>query len=157
MYVPGMNKKQECYRNINLIDLYPTLIDLCKLPKKEIDGKSFVPLLKNPTKKWTPSLTTMGKGNHSVMTEKWHYIYREKDLVEELYDIQNDPMEWNNLIRKNTPEILVIKKELKALVPMNDVDAVQNDAKGNSSNENNDGKKGPDLTIKARRILSELK
>jgi len=77
--------------------------------------------------------------------------------VEELYDIQKDPMEWNNLIRLNTPEIAKIKKKLKALVPMNDAETVKNAAKGDSDSESGGGKNVPDPTIKAKRVLSELK
>jgi arylsulfatase A-like enzyme len=157
MHVPGMNKKQECYRNVNLMDLYPTLIDLCNLPKKELDGKSIKPLLTNPTMKWMPAITTMDKGNHSVMTEKWHYINREKNGVEELYDLENDPMEWTNLITKKTPEIEAIKKEMKAFLPVNDVVAVAKDGKGDSDKEKVDGSSAPDLTLKSKRKLSELK
>lgn len=120
-HVPGMTKMQNCYRNVNLLDIYPTLIDLCNLPKKELDGKSFAPLLKNPILKWTPTVTTGGKGEHSVMSEKWHYIYGRKQ-VEELYNIKEDPMEWVNLINKKTAEIEAVLKDLKSYIPVNDAD-----------------------------------
>ena len=51
-----------------------TLVELCGLPAKKLDGKSFKPLLENPDLPWHPPLTTAGKGNHSVRAEKWHYI-----------------------------------------------------------------------------------
>ena len=41
---------QECGGVVNLIDMYPTLIELCGLPANpENDGRSFAPLLGNPT------------------------------------------------------------------------------------------------------------
>ena len=44
---PDMTERADCRRPVNLIDLYPTLIDYCGLPAKSaIDGKSLVPLLK---------------------------------------------------------------------------------------------------------------
>jgi arylsulfatase A-like enzyme len=158
-HLPGMTKMQNCTRNVNLIDIYPTLIDLCNLPKKELDGKSMKPLFSNPTLKWTPALTTMDQGNHSVMTEKWHYISRVKPRANELYDLEKDPMEWNNLISKKTPEIETITKKLNAFVPQNDVVAIPKDAKGggDTDTEKTKGKTAPDLTIKATRILSNLK
>ncbi len=46
---PDMRGRQDCQRLVNLIDLYPTLVDYCGLPPKPtIDGQSFVPLLKDP-------------------------------------------------------------------------------------------------------------
>jgi arylsulfatase A-like enzyme len=154
MFVPGMKGKQDCFRNVNLIDLYPTLIDLCALPKKELDGKSFVPLLKNPKKEWAPAITTTGKGEHSVMTEKWHYIEGRKGTVE-LYNLEKDPMEWENLACNDTREIVAIKKKLKTFIPKKAADAIANDTGGDGENEN--GKNRPDMTIKATRVLSTLK
>lgn len=156
MHVPGMNKKQECFRNINLMDMYPTFIDLCNLPKKELDGKSFAPLLKNPKKEWGPTITTSGKGEHSVMSEKWHYIEGRHGTVE-LYNIESDPMEWVNLNTNISAEIVAIKKKMKTYIPVNDVDELPNDTKKGSEKEAVDGSKGPDMTLKATRILSQLK
>ena len=56
-------------------------------------------LLKNPAAKWdTPALTTHGRNNHGVRTERWRYI-RYADGGEELYDHAADPQEWKNLAK----------------------------------------------------------
>jgi len=156
-HVPGMTKMQDCNRNVNLIDIYPTLIDLCNLPKKNLDGKSFAPLLKNPTKKWGPAVTTLGQGNNSVMSEKWHYIYIEKGGVEQLYNLENDPMEWTNLANISSSEIDAVKKQLRSYMPLKNADPVVNKKLEKSATGENLPKKNPDLTIKPKRILSELK
>ncbi len=108
---PGVTKAGgRCDRTVSLLDIYPTLIDLCSLPaKKGLEGKSILPLLKNPATGWShPAVTTFRQGNHSVRSEKWRYI-RYKDGTEELYDHDKDPMEWTNLAGK--PESLPVKKE----------------------------------------------
>jgi len=156
-HVPGMKTRQDCYRNVNLLDIYPTLIDLCNLPKKELDGKSIKPLLTNPTKEWTPALTTLGKGNHSVISEKWHYIYMEKNGVEELYDLENDSMEWTNLATNKSREIESVKKEFKSYMPVKNAEAVASDASGKSSDVESNSPTKPDTTIKPKRALSTLK
>jgi len=148
-----MTKMQDCNRNVNLLDIYPTLIDLCKLPKKELDGKSFAPLLKNPNLKWGATLTTAGEGNHSVISEKWHYI-NSQNSVEQLYNLEKDPMEWTNLIQAKTHETEAVIKELKAYLPKNEFPEVKR--KGGEK-EKIKGENGPDLTLKSRRVLSQLK
>ena len=96
-----------------------TLIDLCGLPEKELDGKSIKPLLQNPTLQWTPTLTTYGEGNHSVMSEKWHYITR-RNGAEELYDLDNDPLEWTNLLQTRPEEFQAVIAKLKRFLPQSD-------------------------------------
>jgi len=139
---------------VNLQDIYPTLIDLCNLPEREqIDGASILPLLLNPKEKWIPAVTTLGKGNHSVITEKWHYITRG-EKAEELYDLEIDPMEWTNLAYKDTKEVHKIKSELKAYLksylPEEEVEPV---AGGNVDKKDSQkaGKLGHDKTIKSTR------
>ena len=96
---PGVtNPGQVCDRPVSLIDLYPTLIDLCGLPQRsELDGQSLVPLLKNPTLKWDrPVLTTHGFRNHALRTDRYRLIqYANGDR--EFYDHRDDPMEYRNL------------------------------------------------------------
>lgn len=155
-HVPGMSKKQNCYRNVNLIDIYPTLIDLCNLPKKELDGKSIKPLLQNPSKKWTPTVSTLNSGNHSIMSEKWHYITTERG-VEELYNLEKDPMEWTNLANTKTKEIESVKKSLKAYVPTVNAKTIKVDDGKEGTDKKAKQTKEIDSTIKSRRILSVLK
>jgi len=149
VYVPGMVKTQECFRNVNLIDIYPTLIDLCGLPEKDLDGKSIKPLLENPDNEWTPTVTTMNKGNHSVMAEKWHYIIYS-DKVEELYNLEKDPMEWNNLANEKTKEIRKVKLYLSSFIPEKNANPIPKSTKDKSV-------KSIDKTIKPKRELKNLK
>ena len=74
-----------------MLDIYPTLIELCGLSEKpELEGRSLVPLLKNPKAKWDrPALTTHGRNNHSLRSERFRYI-RYSDGTEELYDLIHD-------------------------------------------------------------------
>ncbi|MCK4921642.1 MAG: sulfatase-like hydrolase/transferase [Bacteroidales bacterium] len=134
VHVPGMTNGVECTRTVNLIDMYPTLIDLCGLPQKILDGKSIKPLLEEPKTEWTPTLTTYGKGKHSVMSEKWHYI-KHSTRGEELYDLENDPMEWTNLAYTNAPEIIQIIEELRAYIPTQEENDVEHSS-GNGDGHN---------------------
>jgi arylsulfatase A-like enzyme len=88
----------ECPQTTNLIDLYPTLVELCGLdpPKHLLDGKSLTPILKNPAVKWSPSVMTYGENYSSITDGRYRYI-RYPDGAEELYDHQNDPHEWTNV------------------------------------------------------------
>ncbi|MDA2930036.1 sulfatase [Acidobacteria bacterium AH-259-O06] len=117
MVVPGITQPNaRCTRPVSLIDIYPTLIDVCGLRAKEgLEGKSLLPLLKNPSASWDrPALTTHGRNNHSVRSERWRYI-RYSDGTEELYDRQKDEMEWTNLADR--PEFAKVKKQLARWLP----------------------------------------
>jgi len=103
---PGVTQVgQRCSRPVSMLDIYPTLIDLCNLaPKEELEGKSLLPLLRNPEAEWDrPALTTHGRNNHSVRSQHWRYI-RYSDGTEELYDHDNDELEWNNLLWPAAPK-----------------------------------------------------
>ncbi len=110
-------------RAVGLIDLFPTLNDLCQLPSvKGLEGQSLVPLLKNPAIQWErPALTTHGQGNHSLRSERWRYI-RYRDGGEELYDHENDPHEWHNLSAQ--ADSVRIKSELAKSLPKHDAMAL---------------------------------
>ncbi|MHC4800214.1 MAG: sulfatase, partial [Planctomycetota bacterium] len=83
---PGTAKaKSLCHQTVSLLDIYPTLIELCSLaPKEELEGKSLVRLLKKPDAQWNrPVITTHGRNNHAVRDQRWRYI-RYSDGNEEL-------------------------------------------------------------------------
>jgi arylsulfatase A-like enzyme len=124
VYAPGLSKANGVSeRTVNLMDIYPTLTELCKLPaKKGVEGNSIVPLLKNPTAAWShPSITTHGLGNHAVRSEKYRYI-RYNDGSEELYDHDADPQGFKNLAKD--AKYSSVKSELaKSLPAVNAKDA----------------------------------
>lgn len=87
-----------CEQPVGLIDLYPTLTELCDVPPpSELEGTSLVPLLRTPEKETGRIVVTMfDQGNISLRSKDWRYI-RYSDGTEELYDHRSDPNEWNNL------------------------------------------------------------
>ena len=108
---------QLCSKPVGLIDLYPTMLQMCGLPaKKSNQGDSLVALLKNPSANWRFStLTTYARGNHTLRSERYRYL-RFEDGSEELYDHAEDPNEWTNLATrlKYTKLLKQFRKELPA-------------------------------------------
>lgn len=119
---------------VSLIDLFPTIMELSdqKMPDDlPRDGRSLVPLLKNPSRPW-PWLASidfydkkhdyLAKGLRSKnKTFKYHYIYKEEKpcFNAELYDLENDPFEWYNLLSgvHRNPELHATeKKELEKII-----------------------------------------
>jgi uncharacterized sulfatase len=110
--LPGVTNGKSSARTVELLDIYPTLSEVCGLaPPKSIQGKSLVPLIKNPNEKWNkPAYTQVRRVinrdqpdqkiimGRSVRTERWRYNeWDEAKLGIELYDHQNDPGEFINL------------------------------------------------------------
>jgi choline-sulfatase len=96
---PGARRGAQCTQPAELLDIYPTLVELCGLPAKEgLEGHSLAPQLKDPkTPRPWPAITSHNQGNDTVRTEQWRYI-RYADGSEELYDHRSDPNEWTNLV-----------------------------------------------------------
>lgn len=114
---PGLVKPGSiCDRPVSLLDLYPTLTELCGLPSAPgLEGKSLLPLLKNPQSDWErPAVMTYLRGNHAVRSDRWRYI-RYADGSEELYDHSIDPHEWHNLASKD--ELRPVMEGLKKWLP----------------------------------------
>ena len=134
---PGVSKAgARCDRPANLIDIYPTLIDLCGLPpREELEGVSLRPLLADPQSEWNrPSLTTHGRNNHALRCNRYRYI-RYADGSEELYDHQSDPMEFSNLAQNS--EYTDVKKALTEWLPKKNVPELGKD-KPKKSRKNED-------------------
>ena len=82
---------------VSLLDLYPTLVDLCGLPaNRENDGVSLRPQLESHLAPHAPVVTTYWPGNHSARDERWRYT-RYHDGSEELFDETADQNEFHNL------------------------------------------------------------
>lgn len=107
------------------IDLTATVMDVAGVPAPHMDGISLVPVLKNPAAQvrddwyYLHDVHTRGKGAplpncEGVRNERWKYIhYRDTDPVqEELFDLQNDPKEMNDLA--TGPEYAELLNKLRA-------------------------------------------
>ena len=103
--VPG----SETSRSVGLLNLYPTLVDLCGLPERQdLEGISLRPLLENPEMDWDrPAVMTFRRGNHAIRSERYRYI-RYANGDEEFYDHATDPGELTNLAAdpEHAPEIV---------------------------------------------------
>jgi arylsulfatase A-like enzyme len=120
-WVPGgAAKGQLCRRPVSLIDIYPTLVELCGLPQRHgMDGQSLKPLLEDPDQEWErPVVTTFGFRNHAIRTERWRYI-QYSDGGQELYDHEADPNEWSNLA--SLPRYSSLKSQLAKWLPVTNV------------------------------------
>jgi uncharacterized sulfatase len=79
-------------------DLYPTLLELTGVEKPDdvhFHGNSLVPLLKNPKAEWDNITYTCAKGRYGLVTDRYRFKVSENGAS--LYDLKNDPHEWNNL------------------------------------------------------------
>lgn len=108
-------------RFVSLQDIYPTLAELCRLKApKYVEGKSLVPLLKDPKAEWeSTAITSWGDRYVSIRTEKYRYIrYREDQ--EELYDHSKDPHEWTNQIKNKdyAADLAFLRSKVPALKDM---------------------------------------
>ena len=93
------------YRITENLDIYPTLVELCGLPKNEyLEGKSFAALLDNPEAEFDKPAYTVwdnhGKGitGVGIRTERWRYAeFYGVGAGRMLIDEVNDPHELVNL------------------------------------------------------------
>ena len=97
---PGIAVGGRCVSPAELLDLYPTLVELCGLPQSDkLEGHSLAPQLKDASApRAFPAITTHGPNNHAVRSAGWRYV-RYADGSEELYDERADPNEWTNVAK----------------------------------------------------------
>jgi uncharacterized sulfatase len=130
---PGMKAAgKSTTRVAELVDVYPTVADLCGLAaSKELEGTSLRPLLDDPEKPWKKGAFTqvihakgggrINKAQHkptmgrSVCNERYRYTeWNEGEDGVELYDHQADPHEWRNLA--DDPSSVEAVRRMKSLL-----------------------------------------
>ncbi|MSR66750.1 MAG: DUF4976 domain-containing protein [Pedosphaera sp.] len=122
--VPGQKSKGTASgRTVELVDVYPTLADLCGVAAPaRLHGASLRPLLDNPAAPWTkPAFTQVWRGGfpgYSVRTERWRYSEWDNGKQgTELYDHQTDPNEFTNLA--SDAKFASVISDLKPLIAKN--------------------------------------
>lgn len=113
----GLPKNQKVATTVSLIDLYPTLIELCSLSEQhKMDGVSLVPTLRNPAeaKDRNVFMPYMERGGYAVINSNYRYI-QYQDGSEEFYDLKNDPNEWYNLASDESSRDIM--NEMKKAAP----------------------------------------
>jgi uncharacterized sulfatase len=117
---PGMAAGKVSPRNVELVDLYPTLADLAGLtPPDGLEGVSLRPFLVQPEAEWKrPAFTQVeraGFAGHSVRADRWRYTeWAFGSKGAELYDHASDPQEVHNLIHEE--KLAPVVADLKALL-----------------------------------------
>jgi len=114
---PGIHRGASVDATVSLIDMFPTLMDLCGLPKDAgLEGASLAGVLATPTaaKDRNVLLPGMRPDEYAIMNQQWRYI-RYADGTEELYDVAQDPNEWTNLAGR--PQWASMKEKLAAAAP----------------------------------------
>ncbi len=111
---PGIPPNQQTDALVELVDLYPSLSELCRLPPPAyLEGTSFVPLLQSPQRPWkTAAFSCMlDYTTRSVRTDRYRFIARASGR-NELYDCRDDPAEDRNLV--NDPAAQQTLAEMQA-------------------------------------------
>ena len=99
---PGLAQGEFCHKAVSLMDLYPTLVELLKLPAppQSLDGNSLVPLLKNPKADWNKPVLMSSEVDgirYDVVLANDYRMTRFATGETELYDLNRDPHEFTNL------------------------------------------------------------
>ncbi|MHC4191365.1 MAG: sulfatase/phosphatase domain-containing protein, partial [Planctomycetota bacterium] len=129
---PQRKKRQVCRKLVELVDMYPTLVELAELSVPSgLEGTSMVPLLDDPKRPWKKAVFTQfprpayykksfDAMGYSVRTEEFHYIEwidvkKKQPIAIELYDHRLDPYELTNLAgkKKQEPTVRQLSKLLE--------------------------------------------
>ena len=111
---PGM-KPGNSDSIVELVDLFPTVCELTGVPVPDsAEGKSLVPLLKDPAATTNQRAHSFTRNGESIRTPGFAFMHY-KDGTEELYDMKSDPDQFTNLASDSKIEAKLVewRKSLK--------------------------------------------
>ena len=109
---PSVKSGATCSGLVSNMDIMPTVLELggCAVPDY-VDGRSLVPLLRNPTAAVREDLMSQHYGHFDVHTvqravywKQYKYVAAD-DGTELLYNLEEDPFELRNLVQAGSAEI----------------------------------------------------
>ena len=122
--VPGQtsaNAKTDAL--VELIDIYPTLCDVCQLPIPQLEGISLMPVIEQPTRPWkTAAFSQLARGSnihgYSIRTQRYRYTEwgQNGSRGVELYDYEANPDETVNIagLPENAELVAHLSERLQA-------------------------------------------
>lgn len=107
------------------IDIAATVLDMAGADRAPADGRSLVPLFTNSNPQWRNELIHQSWGRHpgpygvwsAISNGRWKFIDNPNNIMDELYDLRNDPYELENQI--NNSSHASIKNSLAATLEDN--------------------------------------
>jgi arylsulfatase A-like enzyme len=129
MSVPGQKSAGKTTNAlVEFVDIYPTLANVCGLPKADgVEGHSFAPLLDDPKRAWKAAAFSQyprgGKDTgplmgYAIRTDRYRYVEWRKrngtDVARELYDHQSDGDEDRN-VAGELANVAIVEKLSKQL------------------------------------------
>ena len=118
---PDMEKGKVTNALVELVDIYPTLTELCNLtpPKDQMEGKSLVNILKNPESKGKDHIFTKTGNAFTIKTKDFAYtefidLKSFETITSMLYDHDKDPDENINVI--DDAQYAKVKVKLKNIL-----------------------------------------
>lgn len=111
---PGAKANGQAARGLaELVDLYPTLADLSGLQAPDyLDGVSLRPMLDDANETVREAAFTQARDGYAVRSDRWRYIeWSEGAKGAQLYDMERDPNETNNLVEDPAHADTVAKLE----------------------------------------------
>lgn len=112
---------------VESVDIYPTLVELCGLkPLGPLDGKSFAPTLTDPSAPGKPAVFGFWKRGraHSIRTPRYRFVEwidrpaHAQKVQTELYDLEQDPNETDNVAARHPRLVEELSAKLNATVPI---------------------------------------
>lgn len=110
--VPGQ-QPSVCHSLVELIDLYPTVANLCGLPApRNVQGKDISKMIQDPAHQVRDAAFSVAPSRKGFLLreDQWAYIQYKEDASGgvELFDMENDPEQFTNLA--HSPDHLAIVK-----------------------------------------------